>query len=144
MVSVLAPEVNVTHQHHRDKVEPLISGVSGNIHESFLSWYEAECAYTLAYALGAVCQIGHNQLPVSAAPPPVVFPHMTLLGFLCPGLGKLIRSQALSHHTINKPHDMLPLSHSLSPDQLPLLCTPLVLLLIMQSMVFALQHLHLP
>ena len=65
----------VTHQHHRDKVEPLISGVSGNIHESFLSWYEAEsrCAYTLAYALGAVCQIGHNQLPVSAAPPPVVF-----------------------------------------------------------------------
>ena len=53
-------------------------------------------------------------------------PHMTLLGFMCPGLGKLIRSQVLSHCTINKPHDMLPLSHSPSPDQLPLLCTPLV------------------
>ena len=51
-------------------------------------------------------------------------PHMTLLGFMCPGLGKLIRSQALSHHTINKPHDILLFSHSLSPDQLPLLCTP--------------------
>ena len=38
----------------------------------------------------------------------------------------LIRSQVLSHHTINKPHEMLPLSHSPSPDQLPLLCTPLV------------------
>ena len=53
-------------------------------------------------------------------------PHMTLLGFMCPGLGKLIRSQVLSHCTINKPHNMLPLSHSPSPDQLPLLCTPLV------------------
>ena len=52
-------------------------------------------------------------------------PHMTLLGLMCPGLGKLIRSRALSHHAINKPHDTLPLSHSLSPDQLPLLCTPL-------------------
>ena len=53
-------------------------------------------------------------------------PHMALLGFMCPGLGKLIRSQVLSHHTINKPRDTLPLSHSPSPDQLPLLCTPLV------------------
>ena len=43
---------------------------------------------------------------------------------MCPGLGKLIRSQALSHHAINKPHDMSPFSHSPSPDQLPFLCTP--------------------
>ena len=50
-------------------------------------------------------------------------PHMTLLGFMCLGPGKLIRSQALSHHAINRPHDTLLFSHSLSPDQLPLLCT---------------------
>ena len=43
---------------------------------------------------------------------------------MCPGLGKLIRSQALSYCTINKPHDMSALPHSPSPDQLPLLCTP--------------------
>ena len=48
---------------------------------------------------------------------------MTLLGFMCPGPGKLIRSQALSHRSINRPHDMSLFSHSLSPDQLPLLCT---------------------
>ena len=64
-----------------------------------------------------------TQVPHFTAP---FMPHMTLLGFMCPGLGNFIRSQVLSHHTINKPHDMLPLSHSLSPDQLPLLCTPLV------------------
>ena len=43
-----------------------------------------------------------------------------------PGLGKLIRSWALSHRTINKPHDMSLLSHSPSPDQLPFLCAPLI------------------
>ena len=43
-----------------------------------------------------------------------------------PGLGKLIRSWALSHCTINKPHDMSLLSHSPSPDQLPFLCAPLI------------------
>ena len=53
-------------------------------------------------------------------------PHMTLLGFICPGLGNFIRSQVLSHCAINKPHDTSPLFHSLSPDQLPLLHTPLV------------------
>ena len=53
-------------------------------------------------------------------------PHMTLLGFMCPGLGKSIRSWVLSHHAINKPHDMSPLSYSLSPDQPLLLYTPLV------------------
>ena len=53
-------------------------------------------------------------------------PHMTLLGFMCPGLGNFIRSQVLSHCAINKPHDTSPLSHSPSPDQLPLLHTPLV------------------
>ena len=46
-------------------------------------------------------------------------PHMTILGFMCPGLGKLIRSQALSHHAINKPHDTWPLSHS--PSTTPFL-----------------------
>ena len=50
-------------------------------------------------------------------------PPMTLLGFICPGPGKLIRSQALSHHAINRLHDTSLFSHSLSPDQLPLLCT---------------------
>ena len=50
-------------------------------------------------------------------------PPMTLLGFMCPGLGKLIRSWALSHHAINRPHDTSLFSHSPSPDQLPLLCT---------------------
>ena len=53
-------------------------------------------------------------------------PHMTLLGFMCPALGKFIRSWVLSHHAINKLYDMSPLSHSPSLDQLPLLCTPLV------------------
>ena len=48
---------------------------------------------------------------------------MTLLGFMCPGPGKLIRSQALSHCAINRPHDTSLFSHSLSPDQLPFLCT---------------------
>ena len=48
---------------------------------------------------------------------------MTLLGFMCPGPGILIRSRALSHCAINRPHDMSLFSHSLSPDQLPLLCT---------------------
>ena len=48
---------------------------------------------------------------------------MTLLGFMCPGPGKLIRSRALSHHAINRPHDTLLFSHSPSPDRLPLLCT---------------------
>ena len=50
-------------------------------------------------------------------------PPITLLGFICPGLGKLIRSWALSHCTINRPHDTSLFSHSLSPDQQPLLCT---------------------
>ena len=48
---------------------------------------------------------------------------MTLLGIMCPGPGKLIKSQALSHHAINRPHDTSLFSHSPSPDQLPLLCT---------------------
>ena len=48
---------------------------------------------------------------------------MTLLGFMCPGPGKLIRSQALSHCAINRPHDTSLFSRGLSPDQLPLLCT---------------------
>ena len=48
---------------------------------------------------------------------------MTLLGFMCLGPGKLIRSWALSHCAINRPHDTLLFSHSPSPDQLPLLCT---------------------
>ena len=61
-----------------------------------------------------------TQAPCFTAP---FMPHMTLLGFMCPGPGKLIRSWALSHHAINRPHDMLLFSHSLSPDQLPLLCT---------------------
>ena len=66
----------------------------------------------------------HNtQAPHFTAP---FMPHMTLLGFMCPSLGKLIRSWVLYHCTINKPHDILPLSHSPSLDQLPLLCTPLV------------------
>ena len=47
---------------------------------------------------------------------------MTLLGFMCPGPGKLIRSRALSHHAIDRPHDTSLFSHSPSPDQLPLLC----------------------
>ena len=62
-----------------------------------------------------------TQAPCFTAP---FMPHMTLLGFMCPGPGKLIRSQALSHHAINRPHDTSLFSHSLSPDQLPLLCTP--------------------
>ena len=62
-----------------------------------------------------------TQAPCFTAP---FMPPMTLLGFMCPGLGKLIRSWALSHCAINRPHDTLLFSHSLSTDQLPLLCTP--------------------
>ena len=61
-----------------------------------------------------------TQAPCFTAP---FMPPMTLLGFMCPGLGKLIRSRALSHCTINMPHDMSLFSHSSSPDQLPLLYT---------------------
>ena len=64
-----------------------------------------------------------TQAPHFTAP---FMPHMTPLGFMCPGLGKLLGSWVLSHCTINKPHDMLPLSYSPSPNQIPLLCTPLV------------------
>ena len=61
-----------------------------------------------------------TQAPCFTAP---FMPPMTLLGFMCPGPGKFIKSQALSHCAINRPHDMLLFSHSPSPDQLPLLCT---------------------
>ena len=61
-----------------------------------------------------------TQAPCFTAP---FMPPMTLLGFMCPGPGKLIRSRALSHRAINRPHDTLLFSHSLSPDQLSLLCT---------------------
>ena len=47
-------------------------GVSGNVHESFMSWYDAEWAYTLAYALGAVHCLG-QQSHASPAPPPAGF-----------------------------------------------------------------------
>ena len=62
-----------------------------------------------------------TQAPCFTAP---FMPPMTLLGFMCLGPGKLIRSQALSYRTINRPHDTSLFSHSPSPDQLPLLCTP--------------------
>ena len=62
-----------------------------------------------------------TQAPCFTAP---FMPPMTLLGFMCPGPGKLIRSWALSHHAINRPHDTSLFSHSPSPDQLLLLCTP--------------------
>ena len=61
-----------------------------------------------------------TQAPCFTAP---FMPPMTLLGFMCPGPGKLISSQALSHCTINRPHDTSLFSHSPSPDQLPLLHT---------------------
>ena len=61
-----------------------------------------------------------TQAPCFTAP---FMPHMTLLGFMCPGPGKLIRSWALSHCAINRPPDTSLFSHSPSPDQLPLLCT---------------------
>ena len=68
-----------------------------------------------------VIDLRHStQAPCFTAP---FMPPMTLLGFMCPGPGKLIRSRALSHCTINMPHDMLLFSHSPSPDQLPLLFT---------------------
>ena len=61
-----------------------------------------------------------TQAPCFTAP---FMPLMTLLGFMCPGPGKLIRSWALSHCAINRPHDTSLFSHSPSPDQLLLLCT---------------------
>ena len=75
--------------------------------------------HSIILVIGFRCS---TQPPYFTAP---FMPHMTLLGLMCPGLGKLIRSQALSHHAINKPHDTSPLSHSLSPDQPHLLCTSL-------------------
>ena len=47
-------------------------GVLGNIHESFMSWYDVERAYTLAYALGAMCCLG-QQSHILPAPPPAGF-----------------------------------------------------------------------
>ena len=85
---------------------------------SAFTWHY--CRHLIILVIGFRCS---TQAPHFTAP---FMPHMTLLGFMCPGLGNFIRSWVLSHHTINKPHDTLPLSHSLSPDQLPLLCTPLV------------------
>ena len=37
----------------REEVEPLVSGIPGNIHQGFNDRREAERAYTLAFAMGA-------------------------------------------------------------------------------------------
>lgn len=50
-----------------------MSRVSGNIHESFLSRYDAERAYTLAYALGAVRRLGGNHTLAPPTAPPAAF-----------------------------------------------------------------------
>jgi hypothetical protein len=39
---------------HREEVEPLVKRVPGNIHQGFDSRLEAERAYVVAYALGAL------------------------------------------------------------------------------------------
>lgn len=43
------------------------------MHESFLSRYDAERAYTLAYALGAVRRLGRYEHLAPPAPPPASF-----------------------------------------------------------------------
>ena len=54
-------------------MEPLVVGVSGNIHESFSARYEAERAYTLAYALGAVHWVQRSGNLALPGPPPALF-----------------------------------------------------------------------
>lgn len=47
--------------------------MSGNIHEGFKKRYDAERAYTLAYALGAVRRRGPNNPRTPATAPPAAF-----------------------------------------------------------------------
>ena len=104
---------------------PLQLPYNATYHTNHATWHDAITSthtqhyyrHLIILVIGLRCS---TQAPCFTAP---FIPHMTLLGFMCPGPGKLIRSQALSHHAINRPHDTLLFSHSLSPDQLPLLCT---------------------
>jgi hypothetical protein len=58
----------------RNDVDPLVTGIPGNVHESFETRLEAECAYVLAYALGSVrvlqCCGEVNTDPAAAGPIP--------------------------------------------------------------------------
>ena len=52
----------------RDEVRPLVTGISGNVHESFNNRIDAERAYVLAYALGAVRVLKHPDDPTPGSP----------------------------------------------------------------------------
>lgn len=56
----------------RPEAKALVDGVPGNIHQGFESRYEAECAYVVAFALGALCILqprsARGQQPAAPAP----------------------------------------------------------------------------
>ena len=54
----------------REEVRPLVTRILGNVHSSFATHREAECAYALAYALGSVCVLQHPNNPTPDAPTP--------------------------------------------------------------------------
>jgi hypothetical protein len=59
----------------RAEVEPLVKGIPGNIHQGFTHRHEAERAYVLAFAMGALRTLlaRHNatqQVPAPASPMP--------------------------------------------------------------------------
>ena len=125
---------------------PLQPSYDATYHMNHATWCDAiASAHTQHYyrpLIILVIGLRHStQAPCFTAP---FMSPMTPLGFMCPGPGKLIRSQALSHHAINRPHDTLLFSHSLLPDKLPFYVPPLVLLVIMQSTALAPQCPHLP
>ena len=55
-------------------------GVSGNVHECFMSWYDAEQAYTLAYALGAMHCLGQQSCALPAPPPAGILVALKMVG----------------------------------------------------------------
>ena len=57
----------------RDEVKPLVLGIPGNVHESFLLRIDAERAYVLAYALGAARVLKHPDDPLRVSPQQLLF-----------------------------------------------------------------------
>jgi hypothetical protein len=52
----------------RNEVKPLVTGIPGNVHESFAQCINAEKAYVLAYTMGSVRVLKHPNNPTPGAP----------------------------------------------------------------------------
>lgn len=58
----------------RAEVDPLVTGVPGNVHDSFLTRLQAEHSYLLAYAMGCVRTLRPRNNGTSAVGAPPVIP----------------------------------------------------------------------